>query len=313
MEEQHIALTRAQIDSFWRDGVICIRKLYSESWLRRMEAFLDDIVSKPSPVLGPRNPSSKFHSDLNTWLTNDEVRDLVFYGPGASVAQQVFNSRRVTFYYDQIFVKEQLTPDPTPWHHDFTFWPLEGDQIASLWASVDPVDAESSALEFVAGSHRWPQRFRAIGADGTDFSSGEALEELPDIEADRTKFDIVSWELEPGDALLFHALTLHGARGNRSMSTKRRAIATRWCGDDVVYRSGKAMEFYRHELKDGDEFSAWVYPQVLPRLIDEQVCHRMAGPVLPDAKILNATLERASKLDRVEVPPDSGVSGLMQE
>ncbi len=307
MEVQRKVLTPEQIESFWKDGVICIRQLYTEDWVTRIRAFLDDIVSRPSPITGPRDPSSKFHSDVNTWLTNDEVRDLVLYGPGASVAQQVFQSDRVIFYYDQIFVKEQLAPAPTPWHHDFTFWPLEGNQIASLWASVDPVDAESSALEFVIGSHRWPQRFRAIGADGSDFSTGETLEEVPDIDADRSKFDIVSWELEPGDALLFHALTLHGARGNRSVHKKRRAIATRWCGDDVVYRPGKAMEFYRHDLKDGEPFSAPVYPQVYPGLIPEQICARLAGPVFPDPEILRTTLQRASRLNRVELRPDPAV------
>ena len=45
-----------------------------------------------------------------------------------------------------------LTPDPTPWHHDATFWPIEGERIASVWTSVDSVDAETSALEFIAGS-----------------------------------------------------------------------------------------------------------------------------------------------------------------
>jgi ectoine hydroxylase-related dioxygenase (phytanoyl-CoA dioxygenase family) len=300
-------LSSADIEAFKRDGVICVRQLYSPEWVAKIAAFLDDIVSKPSPVTGPRKPGAKFHSDVYSWLHNDNVRDFVLNAPSAAIAQQVFGSERVTFFYDQIFVKEQLSPEPTPWHHDFTFWPIAGNQIASLWTSVDPVTAETSALEFVAGSHLWPQRYRAIGADGSDFSTGEGLAELPDFETDRSKYNIVSWDLQPGDALLFHALTVHGARGNRAANRKRRAITTRWCGDDITYKSGKVVDLYAHGLQDGDAFSAPVFPQILPAILPEQMAQRMAGPILPDPAKMAVLGGRLAKLDRVEVKPDPAV------
>jgi ectoine hydroxylase-related dioxygenase (phytanoyl-CoA dioxygenase family) len=264
--------------------------------------------------MGPRDPAANQHQDINCWLTHDGIRDLVLEGPGAAVAQQVFNSQRVSFYYDQIFVKEALSPAPTPWHHDATFWPLEGDQIASFWASVDAVSAETSALEFIAGSHRWKEDFRAIGLDGTDLTTGrEGLHDLPDIEGDRSGYNIISWNLEPGDALMFHARTLHGARGNQSKHSKRRAIATRWCGDDVVYREGHMFEFYDHGLKDGDPFCASIYPQVWPHVIDEQIRPRMEGPILPDPDIMAKNLADLSKMDRTEVRADPEVLAVIEQ
>lgn len=302
-EHPKFNLTPEQIDAYRRDGVICVRQLYSPEWVALIRKFLDDIVGSPSPVSGQRN-SSSFQSDVNTWLTNDEVRDFVLFAPSAYIAQQAFGSKRVNFYYDQIFVKDKLSPLPTPWHHDQTFWPLSGDQIASLWTSVDPVDASSSALEFVAGSHRWPQRFRAIGIDGTDLTTGMNMDELPDIDADRSKYNILSWALEPGDALLFHGLTIHGARGNRSKQNKRRAIATRWCGDDIVYQPTSQTELYRHNLKAGDPFSASIFPQVLPNIIEAQISERMRGPIMPDPELLSAAMQRFAKFDKVEVRLD---------
>lgn len=297
------ALTREQIEAFWRDGVICVRKLYSRDWVRRITDFMEDVMSRPSPTVGPRNGTT-FETDMETWLTNDAVRDFVLFGPSAHIAQRAFGSTHINFYYDQIFVKDKLSPLPTPWHHDFTFWPLNGNQIASLWTSVDSVDAESSALEFVAGSHKWPQRFRAIGADGTDFTTGHDRDEL-NIETDRSRCDIVSWDLEPGDALLFHALTVHGARGNRSPDRKRRAIATRWCGDDVTYRPVLNVEKHRHGMKPGDRFSDDIFPQILPEIIDAQIARRMAGPIFPDPDIMHETLSRLMQFDRAEVPLDT--------
>ncbi|MFX8633223.1 phytanoyl-CoA dioxygenase family protein, partial [Acinetobacter baumannii] len=78
---------------------------------------------------------------------------------------------------------------------------------------VDPVPRESS-LEFVAGSHRqgWlmPRSFRDNQAKWVPEGT---LKELPDIEADRQAFPIIGWALEPGDAIFFHMLALHGAAG----------------------------------------------------------------------------------------------------
>jgi Phytanoyl-CoA dioxygenase (PhyH) len=294
------ALTDSEIEAFWRDGVICVRQLYSPKWQAELADGIEAILSMPSPITGGKREGT-FHQDAFCWFTSDPLRDFAFYGPSADIAQQVFRSKKINFYYDQIFVKEQMSPNPTPWHHDFTFWPLQGAQIASLWTSLDTVNAESSALEFIAGSHRWPQRYRAIAADGTDLTTGAAMDELPDINGERDKFDIVSWDVEPGDALLFHALTLHGARGNRSAVTKRRAITTRWCGDDVTYLRKVIPEIYRHDLKSGDPLSGRIFPQILPAINQDDVAERLHGPIFPDPELLPAAMKQFSIADRVAV------------
>lgn len=40
-----------------------------------------------------------------------------------------------------------------------------------------------------------------------------SLADLPDIEADRSAWNILGWELSPGDAVFFHMLTLHASGG----------------------------------------------------------------------------------------------------
>jgi hypothetical protein len=56
------------------------------------------------------------------------------------------------------------------------------------------------------------------------------LEELPDIEANRAAYPIITWALEPGDAILFHMLALHGAPG---VTNRRRVLSVRFVGDDI--------------------------------------------------------------------------------
>jgi ectoine hydroxylase-related dioxygenase (phytanoyl-CoA dioxygenase family) len=57
-----------------------------------------------------------------------------------------------------------------------------------------------------------------------------SLEELPDIEGHRDDYAILAWELEPGDAVFFHMLTLHAAGG---ATRRRRAFSVRFLGDDA--------------------------------------------------------------------------------
>ena len=57
----------------------------------------------------------------------------------------------------------------------------------------------------------------------------------PDIEAARDDYSILGWDMEPGDAIAFSFLTVHGAPGNLQSGARRRAFAARYCGGDVVF------------------------------------------------------------------------------
>lgn len=294
-------LTENEIAAYERDGVVCLRGIYSGEWVSALAEVLDEFYA--SEHHGAIPGLSKTFKEANYyWLQNDTVRDFVLYGPSARVAQQAMRSSKINFFYDQIFIKGAKTSDPTPWHHDMTFWPLAGNQISTLWTSVDAVNAESSALEFVAGSHKWNKRWKPVAIGGVVVSE-EKLEALPDIDADRSKYDIVSWSLEPGDALLFNARTIHGARGNSSAKTMRRAIATRWCGDDVVYQPVEGQMPLPHKvgLQPGEPLSGRMFPQILPSLDVDAVAERLKGPVSPDPEILAEVMERVSRAERVKV------------
>ena len=60
----------------------------------------------------------------------------------------------------------------------------------------------------------------------------DAIEDLPDVEADRDAFPIVGWEIEPGDVVCFHMLTLH-ASGGVEGPNRRRVFSVRFMGDDT--------------------------------------------------------------------------------
>lgn len=291
-------LTSKEIEAFWQDGVIVVRGFYSQEWISILREALDELGGLRLELTSKQE--RRFRSDAYTWHTNDRVRDFVLRGPSAALAAQALRSPRVNLFCDQIFVKPALNSERTPWHHDFTFFPISGNQVASLWTSVDPVKTEESALEFVIGSHLWPQKFRPLGVGGI-VKSVAPLEATPDFDQSRADYKIVSWDMQPGDAVLFHALTLHGSRGKPAGDRNRRAIATRWCGEDVRYApTGSELQVpWSHGLSPGERIGGPVFPQVFPELKPEEIEMRMRGPIAPDPDRVAANAKLSSRFERV--------------
>ena len=141
-----------------------------------------------------------------------------------------------------------------------------GRQNVSLWIPLDPV-AEEISLRCIRGSHRWDDEFSPTRFNGSKLYSHSRFKELPDIDAHQEDYDIVSWALEPGDAVAFDFRTLHGARGNSS-ARARRVFSARWVGDDATFadRGGvTSPPFPGLKLRDGEPLVADEFPLVWPR------------------------------------------------
>ncbi len=81
----------------------------------------------------------------------------------------------------------------------------------------------------------WPQPFKAYSPDHIAALVDDTMDEIPDVNGNSDQYDLVDWEMEPGDVLMFHPLTLHGSFGSSSRVRSRRALALRWVGEDVRY------------------------------------------------------------------------------
>ena len=154
---------------------------------------------------------------------------------GSSVAEaagRLMQSDRVQLFHDHVLVKEPGTGKPTPWHQDGPYYFVQGRQTVSFWSPLDPV--REASLRCVAGSHRWPKEVlpKRWLADTAFYPDPSKYMPVPDPDAEG--MDIREWEMEPGDAVAFDYLTLHGARGNET-SQRRRAFSLRLVGGDARY------------------------------------------------------------------------------
>jgi ectoine hydroxylase-related dioxygenase (phytanoyl-CoA dioxygenase family) len=225
------------VESFRRDGAVCVRSAFSREEVALVERGIERNLAEPSPraivASRPQDPG-RFVEDFCNWQEIPEYEEFIRTSRAAAIAGELMGSERVRLFHDHMLVKEAATAQRTPWHQDQPYYNVEGMQVCSMWLPVDSVE-RASTLEFVAGSHLGPWLMPRTFMDNEAkwFPEG-SLEELPDIEADLERYEIVGWALEPGDAVFFHMLTLHAA-GGVSGGRRRRAFSVRFLGDDVTH------------------------------------------------------------------------------
>jgi len=261
------AITQQHIHDYREEGVVCLRGLFDTGWVELLRRGVDHCMAAPGPnaVIGDRSQPGFFFGDQDMWWREDIFRRFLFESPAAGIAGTLMESHAINFFFDQVIVKEPGTVQRTPWHQDLPYWAVRGSQICAIWLALDEVRAENS-LEYIAGSHRWNQEFSPRHfADGSLYA-GTGLPPLPDIDAQRGDYDIRSWDMNPGDCIVFQAKVVHGAPGNASLHHRRRAVSTRWCGDDARYhkRPGEVAVPSRDPgLEDGAELTCELFPRVL--------------------------------------------------
>jgi ectoine hydroxylase-related dioxygenase (phytanoyl-CoA dioxygenase family) len=255
----------AAIEAFHRNGVTCLRGVLDQRWLDRLRAATEAEMVAPGPMALDltRGQAGRFFGNTFLMHHRDEFRAFVHEGPCARSAAAVMRSQSATLLFDQVLVKEPGTETPTMWHHDYTYWPVAGDQICTVWIALDRVTADSGAVEFVAGSHRWGSRFRPRSFTGDDRYQTD-LPEIPDIDAQRDRHEIIQFELEPGDCTIHHALTMHGAPGNRRLDRMRRGYIQRWCGDDASWNPRPGIQPMLRDpgLNPGAHLACELFPLV---------------------------------------------------
>lgn len=251
--------------AYQANGAAVLRGVVAPEWLNRMRLAIDRMHSSdPAITIWPSRTDAEFSAFARCPLFGQ-------------IAAQLMGADEARFYYDQLFVKAPQSDSPTPLHQDLPYWPIEGDDVISIWIPFDRVEASSSVVQYVQGSHRWgklyePAPFRK-GAPPPDSQGSAAYEVIDNPQAIIEREQILCWEMEPGDVLVHHPLVLHFARPNESRSSTRRAIALRYVGPksqfvdrpgNFMRRSNKPSFYPSHPIITGAQITGDDYPLVWP-------------------------------------------------
>ncbi|HEY2177021.1 MAG TPA: phytanoyl-CoA dioxygenase family protein [Caulobacteraceae bacterium] len=261
-------------EGFERDGVVILPGVLDAAQLEAALAAWRWSLDHPAfgGKIAQADKASTFYQDLYNPRVLEGYRSMLEASPLPEICARLWGRSSVWFMYEQVFLKEGGETRRTPWHQDASYLPIGGRDTAVAWIAFDPVTADD-ALEFVPGSHRatlYNGSSFALGDDTAPLYPASDLPRLPDIEAARDRWPIVSWPVTPGDVIVFDIATLHGG-GATHGEGRRRTLTLRFFGERAVYapKAGRTglpnVPRLGERLSPGDPFRDEAFLKVWPK------------------------------------------------
>jgi ectoine hydroxylase-related dioxygenase (phytanoyl-CoA dioxygenase family) len=268
--------TAEAVENYWRDGAVYLRQVFDRARIDALRETIEAVRVDPGPevhrYVDDPATGKLFFNVSRRWPQEAGMRDFIRESGVTELAARFARAEKLNLLWDGTFYRTPGCEQPTPWHQDAPYWPVEGDQIISIWIPLDPV-SEASVLGFLKGSHRMGRFSRASFRDGGKSShfATDRADALPvpplGVEADDA-YDILRAPLEPGDCAVFHGFALHGCPGNMATDRPLRAATIRFAGDDVRYierPEGTSPSFPGCGLRDGDPIDSETFPVIWRR------------------------------------------------
>ncbi|MDD9909344.1 MAG: phytanoyl-CoA dioxygenase family protein [Ahrensia sp.] len=270
--------TEAERQTFREDGVVALRGTFDLHWLDELREGIAADLANPTERLTHHNadPSKPAYiEDFWCWSDFAQFERFVHHSPCAPIAAELLDASRINLVMDNWFLREAGSTSRPPFHHDISYFDFTGSMCV-LWLPLEAISA-GSGIQFVRGSHLSNKLYRRVRfKDGHE--SGEPVvvnglpyEPPPDIEADPDAFDLVEFDLEPGDCIYFDMRTLHGSLSTTTPKQNVHRYTLRMTAPDgrIRYRGDWAKEeralFEAQGYRDGDSIDGTFFPQLWPR------------------------------------------------
>lgn len=250
-------VTCQHVTDYQRDGAVLIKHALNIERLARLQEGIEEAVRtygiRSTQVQGLNGEGHTLVCDYVSHRT-PSLRQFIKDGFLGGIAAKLMQTASVQLILDQVFYKTRGPIVPTPWHQDTPFLRVRGDELIRLWLPCDSSPKELT-VQVVRGSHRWNVVYNTSGndsqanltmKDGVAAGRGVGdpwLPVAPDIRRHRESFDILSWDVEPGDVLAFQGNVLHGTDGHPGHDRARRAFAVLLGGPELRYHAAHGKSF----------------------------------------------------------------------
>ena len=219
-----------------------------------------------------KSNSPAYLEDYWTWDLVPEFKDFVFNSPYAEIASELMSANKINLVMDNWFLREAGSRSSTPFHHDVSYFDMEGTMCV-LWLPLQST-GKDEGVAWVKGSHLWNKLFlRVLFKDGHKVEGNECVingkkyELPPNILGNKDKYEFLKWDCEPGDCVIFNMKTLHGTLNSlvpkKTLSRYTLRVAKEdtkisYVGDWTSYNYRKAMKDAGY--KEGDKLGGKMFP-----------------------------------------------------
>ena len=260
-------ISKADVEKFNQDGAIFLKNIFDIKWIEILKRGIEKDIKNPSPRFKSHTLKSKvpvYLEDYWTWDLVPEFKDFVFNSPYAEIASELMSAKKINLVMDNWFLREAGSKSTTPFHHDISYFDMDGSMCV-LWLPLQ-VTGKDEGVAWIKGSHLWNKLFlRVLFKDGHKVEGNERIingkkyEFPPDILGNKEKYEFLKWDCEPGDCVIFDMRTLHGTLSSlipqKTLSRYTLRVAKEdtkisYVGDWTSYNYKKAMQ--EAGYKDGD-------------------------------------------------------------
>lgn len=258
---QRYRLADGQISFFRENGYLTgVRMLNDE----QLEALRADLMPMMDPQF-PRELFYEYHSNesadsdrvlfhaLGAWRVSTAFHD-VLWNPALLFPASQLLGGPVRFWHDQLFVKPPHQGGVVAWHQDYSYW-TRTCPLAHLtcWIGLDDSVPENGCIQYVPGSHRWPDLPKPALSGELDAIKSALPDEI------REKFQPVSAEMKEGESSFHHARTMHGSGANDT-DRPRRATVINLVLDGVRSDSDEPLLEGVPPIRKGEKLNGQFFP-----------------------------------------------------
>ena len=270
-----VLISETEIKKFNQDGAVFLKGKFDSKWIEILKKGIEKDIQNPSPRFKSHTTKTEAPSYLEdywTWDLVPEFKDFVFNSPYAEIASKLMSAKKINLVMDNWFLREAGSKSSTPFHHDISYFDMDGTMCV-LWLPLQATGKEE-AVAWVKGSHLWNKLFlRVLFKDGHKVEGDECIingkkyELPPDILGNKENYEFLKWDCEPGDCVIFDMRTLHGTLSplipKKTLSRYTLRVAKEdakisYVGDWTSYNYRKAMQDAGY--KDGDKLGGKMFP-----------------------------------------------------
>ena len=273
-------LSSEEVSKFKKDGAIFLKGKFDKTWIKKLQKGIERDIKNPSPrfkSLTVKKGNPAYLEDYWTWDLVPEFKDFVFNSPYAKIASELMSAKKINLVMDNWFLREAGSKSSTPFHHDVSYFDMEGTMCV-LWLPLQATKRNEGVV-WVKGSHLWNKLFlRVLFKDGHKVEGkecvidGKKYELPPDILGNKDKYEFLKWDCELGDCVIFDMRTLHGTLSSlipkKTLSRYTLRVAKEdskisYIGDWTSYNYRKAMQDAGY--KNGDPLGGKMFPILYER------------------------------------------------
>ncbi|MCC7263945.1 MAG: phytanoyl-CoA dioxygenase family protein [Candidatus Latescibacteria bacterium] len=206
-------VTKDLTAQFAQDGFLLVRKLYDAE---EMDLLLKIGKADQEKAQIIRAAIDAEGRESKIWLTSDTERQDIYngfcHGRRMVDTMEKLLGDEVYLYHYKMMVKEPRVGGAWEWHQDYGYWYHNNclyPDMASCYIAVDRAHKGNGCLQVLKGSHQLGRIEH--GKFGTQVGANPERVALA-----AQHLDLVYCEMEPGDALFFHANLLHRSDPNES-------------------------------------------------------------------------------------------------